>query len=357
MVDTLRIPPIPNSIRAFVSIIVVNYNGGEKLLHCLAALRAASYSEREIIVVDNASTDGSGDALRDEATRHPDLIVVWSEQNLGYAGGINLAMGRARGKYLAVLNMDMVVDSGWLEPLIGFLEEHPKAGAINPLIALEDGARINAMGQDLHITGLGFNSHLGRSIESVSSEPVRVSGIQGGAFAIRRALLKRIGGMDTTGFLYHEDVNLSWLLNLMGFELFCVPHSVVRHDYFLSMYPAKLHLLERNRWAMLFTYLNRSTLLLLLLPLLMTEALMWGYCLLRGWSFLRAKAGSYRWVFRHRRQINERRRLANSLRVLSDWQWLRKLRFTYAWDQLATLGRERGPSRRQPAGEIPTTVP
>jgi GT2 family glycosyltransferase len=335
---------------------VVNYNGGEHLLSCLEALGADSYPAREIIVVDNASADTSPTILRDIGARHPDLIVLWSKENLGYAGGVNLALNAVSGGYVAVLNMDVIVDSGWLAPLIAFLEDHPRVGAVNPLIALSDRKRINAVGQSLHITGLGFNRHLGRLVESVDRKPVWVSGIQGSAFVIRRALLERMGGMDATGFLYHEDVNLSWMLNLMGFDLYCVPDSVVRHDYFLSMYPAKLHLLERNRWAMLLAYLHRSTLLLLIPALMATEMLMWAYGLLRGWSFIKAKALSYQWVFRHWRQIAERRRLADSLRLLSDWQLLRRLRWTYAWDQFVVLGRERGPSRRQPEGPIRTAA-
>lgn len=331
---------------------MVNYNGGERLLSCLEALRADSYPAREIIVVDNASADTSPVILRDRCARHPDLIVLWSKQNLGYAGGVNLALNAVSGGYVAVLNMDVIVDSGWLAPLIAFLEDHPEVGAVNPLITLSDRKRINALGQTLHITGLGFNRYLGRLVESVDPKPARVSGIQGGAFVTRRALLEQMGGMDTTGFLYHEDVNLSWMLNLMGFDLYCVPDSVVHHNYALSMYPAKLHLLERNRWAMLLAYLHRSTLLPLIPALMATEMLMWAYCLLRGWSFIQAKAASYQWIYRHRGQIGERRRLAESLRVLSDWQLLSRLRWAYAWNQFLTLGRERGPSRRHPEGGI-----
>ena len=334
------------------TVIVVNYNGEESLSGCLEALRADASPAREIIVVDNASTDTSLVILTELRARHPDVIVVWSERNVGYAGGVNLGLKAAQGTYIAVLNMDVIVDSGWLVPLIAFLEDHPEVGAVNPLIALSDRRRINALGQTLHITGLGFNRNLNRLIANVDPKPVRVTGIQGAAFVMRRALLERMGGMDVTGFLYHEDVNLSWMLNLMGLDLFCLPQSVVHHEYVLSMYPAKLHLLERNRWAMLFAYLSRATLLLLMPVLIATEALMWGYCLLRGWPFIRAKALSYRWVFRHRVHIAKRRRVAQSLRVLSDAQLLRRLRWGYAWDQFATLARERGTTLRPPRDGI-----
>jgi GT2 family glycosyltransferase len=336
-----------------VSLIVVNYNGAERLTGCLDSLIADEYPAQQLIVVDNASTDGSRAVLNQLASLHREVEVLWSDRNLGYAGGVNFALGSARGEFIAVLNMDITVKAGWIAPLVEFLRQRPDVGAVNPLIALADGKRINAAGQDIHVTGLGFNRWLGRSVEDIGHSPFRVSGIQGGAFLIRRALLERIGGMDTTGFLYHEDVNLSWLLRLMGFDLYCVPESVAYHDYFLTMYPGKLHLLERNRWAMLIAYLRWSSMILLSPALLITECLLWGYCLLRGWEFMRAKIASYRWTLRHWPQIKHRRRLAESMRVISDWKLLSKLRWMYAIDQFMTLGRERGDSQRQPAGGLP----
>jgi hypothetical protein len=119
------------------------------------------------------------------------------------------------------------------------------------------------------------------------------------------------------------------------------------------MYSDKLHLLERNRWAMLLAYVRWPTLLVLSPVLLLTECLVWGYCVLRGWSFMRAKMASYRWVLRRWRQIGGRRRLAESVRARSDWWLLRRLRWIYTVDQFVILGRERGESRRQPTGGMP----
>lgn len=336
-----------------MSIVVVNYNGGERLVSCLESLILDTDPVREILVVDNASTDGSRTILRDVAALHPEITMLWSERNLGYAGAVNLALDRARGEFIAVLNMDMTVKPGWARSQLEFLREHPNAGAVNPLIALLDGKRVNAVGQDIHITGLGFNRGLGQPIERIGRAPFRVSGIQGGAFIIRRALLQKIGGMDTAGFLYHEDVNLSWLLQLMGFELYCVPEGVVLHDYVLSMYPEKLYLLERNRWAMLLAYLHWSSLVFLSPILLLTECLVWGYCILRGWAFMRGKMASYRWVLRRWRQITNRRRFAESVRARPDWRILGNLNWRYTLDQFVILGRERGSSLRQPVGGLP----
>jgi GT2 family glycosyltransferase len=339
-----------------MSIVVVNYNGGERLVSCLESLIVDRDPNREILVVDNDSRDDSRTILHGVAALHPEISVLWSERNLGYAGAVNLALERARGEFIGVLNMDMTVTPGWASSPLAFLREHPNVGAVNPLIVLLDGKRVNATGQDVHITGLGFNRGLGQPVELVGRAPFRVSGIQGGAFITRRALLQRIGGMDTAGFLYHEDVNLSWLLQLMGFELYCVPEGVVSHDYVLSMYPEKLYLLERNRWAMLMAYVHCSSLVLLSPFLLLTECLVWGYCIWRGWAFVRGKMASYRWVFRRWRQIKSRRRFAQSVRVASDCRILKGLSWGYTPGQFVILGRERGDSPRQPVGGIPKEV-
>ena len=339
-----------------VSVIVVNYNGGERLPSCLESLASDTYPAQQIVVVDNASTDDSRTILNNFTRLHREITVLWSARNLGYAGAVNLGLGSTEGEFIAVLNMDVTVERGWLKPLVRVFESRPEIAAVNPLIVLADGKGINAAGQDIHITGLGFNRGLGELASSIDGEPFSVSGIQGGAFLIRRTLLEKIGGMDTTGFLYHEDVNLSWLLRLMGFHFCCVPESVVHHDYFLTMYPAKLHLLERNRWSMLLAYLRRPSLMLLSPALLMTEILMWCYCFVRGTGFLQAKIESYRWILQHWPQIKTRRRIAESLRVVSDWKVLKNLHWMYAFGQFATLGRERGASRRQPVGGLPKEV-
>jgi GT2 family glycosyltransferase len=344
-------PTVARDNWPLVSVVVVNYNGRQHLARCLEALLSHSYPAQQLLIVDNASTDGSRALLEEVEGHHPDVTVLWSDRNLGYAGGVNLALRSARGAYVAVLNVDVQVEHNWLAPIIAFLEQHPDAGAANPLILLSDGKHVNAAGQDVHVTGLGFNRWLGRPVAAVGSAPMRVSGIQGGAFVVRRDLLERVGGMDASGLLYHEDVNLSWLLQLMGYALYCVPSSIVRHDYFLSMFPAKLHLLERKRWAMHLAYLRWPSLALLAPALLVTEGLMWAYCVLRGRSFLQAKLSSYGRALGEWRRIQERRRVAESVRRISDWDMVRRLKWTYAWEQFLVLARERGDSRRVSVSE------
>ncbi len=340
-----------------VSVVVVNYNSGEDLEESLPALLDSEDATfQEVILVDNASTDRSLEIARRWADRDRRIRLIASSDNRGYAGGANLALPRARGRYIAILNPDVMVSAGWLSRVVAVLEQHPEAAAANPLILLYgDEGRVNAAGQDVHITGLGFNRLLGRGRHRAGTEPARVAGVQGGALVVRRELLAAMNGWDDSGFLYHEDVEISWLLQLMGYELYCVPAATVRHKYHLSMYPEKLYLLERNRLAMLCTHVRLPARLAILPFVVLTELMMWAYCALRGPRFLRSKLASYASVLRRRAQLSRRRDEVETLRRRSDWQLLRRLRWSYDWSQFLTLGRERGPSSRQPAGGPPAT--
>jgi GT2 family glycosyltransferase len=335
-----------------VSVIVVNYNGADALERCLRALLDdTDQVETEILVVDNASSDGSAAIAERLAAEHDSLRLIRSDTNRGYPGAVNLALPEARGEHVAVLNMDVVVSDGWLEPLVAFLGSNPDTAAVCPLIVLEsDPERIIAAGQNIHPTALGFNRWLGKPREHAGTEPVRVSGLHGAAFMVRTELLERLGGWDDRGFLYHEDVELSWLLRLAGKDIHCVPASTVSHDYHLTMFPYKLFLLERNRWKMLLSNLRGRTRLALSPFLVVSELMMWGYCLLRGPGFLRAKWRSYGWLRANAEEIRHRRREVAPLRRTSDWAVLRRLHWAYPLDQFLTLGRERGESERDRIG-------
>jgi GT2 family glycosyltransferase len=303
--------------------------------------------ETEILVVDNASSDDSAAIAEAIAEENESVRLLRSPTNRGYAGAVNLALPEARGEYLAVLNMDVVVSPNWLFPLVSLLEAIPEAGVACPLVLLEsDPGRINAAGQNLNVTGLGINRWLGKPRKLAGESPIEVTGLHGSAFLIRRDLLQRLGGWDESGFLYYEDTELSWLLRIAGSEIWCVPHSTVTHDYHLTMFPHKLFLLERNRRKTLLADLRGRTRLAISPLLALTELMMWGYCLLRGPKFLRAKLDSHRWVRAHRHEIRERREQVDSLRRRSDWEVVRGLRWGYPLDQFLTLGRERGESRR-----------
>src|SRR5438128_2200640 len=146
------------------SIVIVSYNSRKDIDDCLRSLYAANDGPIEVIVVDNASSDGSAEYI---AAHYPQVRLIASAENLGYAQGANLGAQAAQGDYLVIFNMDVVVERGWLNPLRSFLDAHPEAGAVNPCILLyEQPTQINALGQNVHVTGLGFNRKLNFPIEA-----------------------------------------------------------------------------------------------------------------------------------------------------------------------------------------------
>ena len=322
-----------------ITTVVVNHQGGDGLVACLNSLRQGGLATDDIVVVDNDSTDGSDRAAEDLGVR-----VLRTGANLGYAGGANAGLALVTTPYVVVMNMDLLVDPGWLVPLVETLRD-PTVGAVCPLILLAGTDKVNAAGQSVTMSGLGFNRFLDAPAAQVPPEPHEVSGIHGAAVAMRTDVLRELGGWDDSGFLYHEDVELSWLLRLTGRRLVCDPRSRVWHDYELSMSPRKLELLERNRKAMLRTHLHPRTHLLLAPVRFADDAVVWAFALLRGRDYLGAKWRAASWVRGRKQVLTQRRAEIDAMRTVGDRALLRRMRLGYPIGQLVTLGGEKVPRR------------
>ena len=150
--------------------------------------------------------------------------------------------------------------------------------------------------------------------------------------------MQQIGGMNEDNFMYYEDVDLSWTINLMGYDIYCLP-SKVYHKYRLKMTPEKLFWLERGRLSLLLCTLKPLTLVILLPFLALTELLVLGYCLIRGRSYLSAKLRALGYVVANISHLKQRRALIQRLRRVSDLQLFRKFQLNYDWGQLFQILR------------------
>lgn len=336
-----------------VTAIVVNFNSGTDLEACLSGLLSDTDSLARVLVVENASTDGSREIAERYADTNSRVDLYRSSENLGLAGGVNEVLARVETPYIAVLNPDVTPLPGWLPPLTTVLDNDSSIGAACPLVLMEGGGRVNSAGQHVHKSGLGFNRLLGADPEVVEAEPVDVDGLHGAAFVLRTDLLRDQGGWDSTGFLYQEDVALSWDILLAGKRIVLVPEARVQHDYHLTMYPEKLYLLERNRWALLLSHLRIGYLMMLSPLLLVSELFVWALAFLRGRRFISAKWRSYMWIWHNRAAVASWRQRVFS-RPLYDLRNLtRNSHWTYPVRQLLGLGIERGESKRIPPGGLP----
>lgn len=323
-----------------VTVIVVLHDGLRYIERCLRSVLAQGYPGMQLIVVDNASADGGRQRV---AARFPEVTLIASPENRGYAAGINLGLAAARGALIAPLNADVEVAPGWLDALVEHLEDHPAVGAVTPLILVDQRRdQVNALGGAIHPTGMSFCNGLGRPRASVPGEPFPVPGVSGASYLIRAPLLRQMGGAPEFCFMGNDDVVLSWILRLMGHGIACVPASVVYHRYNLTLGADKLYLVERNRWQLLLTALERRTLLRRLPAHLALEAAVLVYCGIRGPRFLGAKARAAAAALADPGELRARRRAVQALRQVSDAELFTSLSPSLAWDQLLSLtGRGR----------------
>jgi len=328
--------------RGEVSVIVVCYNDRAYLEPCLSCLLGQTRRPRQVILVDNASADGSAEYVRQ---RFPSQVtVIANDRNSGYLGAVNIGLRHATGDYVAVLNPDTEPGEHWLARLAAFLDDHPRVGAVTSRVVLaEQRDTINALGLDIHVAGLGFNRGLGTnncwdgSSDGLSAFPV--AGVHGASFLVRRHLLRQIAPIVQDHFLYHDDVQVSWLIHMMGYQIYCVPDSIVYHHYALHMFPEKLFWLERNRWEMLAYSLELRSLLLYLPLLALTELLIIGYSFVKGPRYVAAKLRAYVAAWRRRRALRQKRAVVQALRAIPDSEFVPRFKKGYAWRQLGTIVR------------------
>lgn len=327
-----------------VSIIVVNYNGLEHIEGFFNSLATQTYPNYETILVDNASTDQSHELA---SSILPTLKVVRNSTNLGYAGGVNSGLPFVTGNFVVVQNTDTLVDDAWLTSMMHVMLSHRHVGAVTPQIVLDkDRTRLNAMGMVIHLSGLGFNRGLNTLRPTRSLAAHRVSGVHGASFLIRKNLLESLGGMNSHSFMYYDDVDLSWMVNLTGYQIYCAPNAVVYHKYELKMNPLKFYYLERNRWFLLLSTLGPIGFLLTAPALLATEFLTFSYAILKGPKYLRAKLKAFLNLRELLPAIAQRRALLRDLRTVPDWQVLRGYSVNYTWSQLLHISRSRGQGKR-----------
>jgi GT2 family glycosyltransferase len=320
------------------SVIIVNHNGRRYLGQCLSSILREDAAEYEIILVDNASTDGSADYVE---RSFPTAQVIRSEANLGFGEASNVAARQAKGRYLAFLNQDTSVEPGWLEALIAALEADPRAGlATSKILLMHAPDRINTCGNEVHFTGLTLCRGMGMS-RGTHSEVEEVSAVSGAAFVIRRELFRALGGFDEIFFMYMEDTDLSWRARLAGHRCMYVPSSIVYHDYTLRFAANKTFYQERNRYLMLLKALRWRSWAVLVPALLLAEVVTWGFVLLRQPRQLVNKLRVYPWILQHWAAVMDKRRRAQALRKVADRALIGRLahRLAYEQSESGPLGR------------------
>jgi GT2 family glycosyltransferase len=210
-----------------LSIIIPNWNGAQHLPTCLDSLRRQTYTNLEVILVDNASTDQSVVLVRQD---YPEVVLVELDENLGLTGGINRGIQVARGEIIAPLNNDTQASPDWAEWLVSALLDHPDAGmAASKMLLFDRRDTLHSAGDAYGVDGIPINRGVWQKDEGQFDKDEYIWGGCGGAVAYRQAMLDDIGLLDEDLFMYCEDVDLNWRAQLAGYKCVFAPRAVIYH--------------------------------------------------------------------------------------------------------------------------------
>ena len=224
-----------------LSVIIVNYNVQHYLMQCLDSVcRATNDMEAEVWVVDNASTDDSVTAVRDA---FPTIHVIANTENVGFARANNMAIRRAQGEYVLLLNPDTIVGEEVLRGCTQFLDEHPEAGAVGVRMTNRDGTFAPESRRGLPTPATSFykmcglarlfphSRRFGRYHMRYLDEdkPAEIDVISGAFMMLRRTALDAAGLLDEDYFMYGEDIDLSYRIQLAGWQNWYVPLRILHY--------------------------------------------------------------------------------------------------------------------------------
>ena len=216
------------NLNNITSVIIVNWNGEKFLERCLTSLMSQTVTPREVILVDNASSDRSNEI----AQRFPSIRIISLDQNTGFARGNNLALETASKKsaWIALINPDAFAEPRWLEELLASAERNPAVSVFaSQLVKAGNPSVLDGAGDAYHVSGRFWRKGYGMPVSAAPENECEVFSPCAAAALYRHSALHEAGGFDEDYFCYVEDVDLGFRLRLAGHHCLYVPRAVVHH--------------------------------------------------------------------------------------------------------------------------------
>tara|TARA_R110000744_G_scaffold116386_1_gene217673 strand:- start:20961 stop:21869 length:909 start_codon:yes stop_codon:yes gene_type:complete len=239
-----------STVKPLVSIISINYNDAAVTMDMLESLQQLSYTNYEVLIIDNASPTDNPDIIKET---YPNIILIKSDKNLGFAGGNNLGVHEAKGEYLLFINNDTIVPSGFIEPLVETLKNDASIGMVSPKIKFHwDSTLIQYAGYTPMSHWTIRNNSIGyhQKDDGRFDQEGETESIHGAAMMIPKSVVDKVGTMTEIYFLYYEEHDWAEKIKRAGFKIYYQPKSYILHKESLStgkFSPLKTYYIARNR--------------------------------------------------------------------------------------------------------------
>lgn len=233
-----------------VSIITINYNESGVTMDMLESLNDLAYDNVEVIVVDNASPNDNPEVIKE---RFPNVNLVKSKENLGFAGGNNLGVKVAKGEYLLFINNDTIVPKDFIGPLVETLENDHSIGMVSPKIKFHwDASLIQYAGYTPMSHWTIRNNSIGyhQKDNGAYDQPGETESIHGAAMMVPKRIVDEVGMMTEIYFLYYEEHDWAEIIKRAGYKVYYQPQSYILHKESLAtgkFSPLKTYYISRNR--------------------------------------------------------------------------------------------------------------
>jgi GT2 family glycosyltransferase len=334
-----------------VSIVIVNYNGKAYIEHCVDSVLKSTYSNIEVIVADNGSTDDSVSWLKKQFGHDRRLNITEIGENRGPAFARNRGVESATGKYIAFLDNDTEPEPNWLEPLVKTMENDPTIGACQcKLLLMKERDKIDYVGD--YISNLGFLIQRvpgGETDTGQADSRVEILSAKSAAMFIRADVFNEIGGFDEDYFIYVEETDLGWRTWLKGYRIIFVPESRVYHEFGTSQIilgAKQNHLVKFHGTKNYITTLIKNLGTREVVKIVPIHIILW--LGIAGWSFFRGNVREAGWVLKgvwyvliNIKTVLQKRKNIQGWRKVSDKELLRKImkkrNFSYFYNKLAAV--------------------
>lgn len=302
-------------MQPLVSAIIVNWNGKQFLDDCISSLLKQTYKNCEIILVDNASTDGSVSYVR---KKYPRVRIIKNNKNVGFGNAVNIGIKHAKGYYIIFLNNDLYIEKNCIKNLLKPLENEVKVATVPKVLFFQERNKINSYGNIVNFLGFAMPKYINQDERVASREEETACG---GLLMVRKEVIEKVGLFDENFFLYHEDHDLSWRLRLYGYKLLVVPGAKVYHKYTFSRTFDKFYHSEKNRLQLLLKNYSLKTILLLSPAIAFIEVAEIMHSIMNGWY--NKKLSSYFEIYRNLPNLLKKRVVVQRNRKINDSEIVR----------------------------------